>query len=117
MSVLDVASGPGTVARIAAAAVGSDGRVVASDISSAMLAVAAATASGVDATPVEIVECSATDLKLADATFEMVLCQQGLQFFGDRPSAVREIHRVLRFGGVALVSTCAAERPLVPMAV
>ena len=40
-SVLDVATGPGTVARLAASALGPDGRVVASDISAAMLAVAA----------------------------------------------------------------------------
>src|ERR1700684_3975599 len=39
-SVLDVASGLGPVARLAAAAVGSAGRVVASDISEAMLALA-----------------------------------------------------------------------------
>jgi SAM-dependent methyltransferase len=38
--VLDVASGPGTVARLAGAVVCPDGRVVASDISPAMLAVA-----------------------------------------------------------------------------
>ena len=39
-SVLDVASGLGPVARLAAKAAGSGGRVVASDISAAMLAVA-----------------------------------------------------------------------------
>jgi ubiquinone/menaquinone biosynthesis C-methylase UbiE len=37
-SVLDVASGLGPVARLAAQAAGPDGRVVASDISAAMLA-------------------------------------------------------------------------------
>jgi ubiquinone/menaquinone biosynthesis C-methylase UbiE len=40
-SVLDVASGLGPVARLAAAALGPDGRVVASDISAPMLALAA----------------------------------------------------------------------------
>jgi ubiquinone/menaquinone biosynthesis C-methylase UbiE len=40
--VLDVASGLGPVARLAAAAAGPAGRVVASDISAAMLAAAAA---------------------------------------------------------------------------
>jgi SAM-dependent methyltransferase len=34
-----------------------------------------------------------------DATFDLVLCQQGLQFFPDRPAALREMHRVLRPGG------------------
>src|SRR5271170_6488104 len=41
-SVLDVASGPGPVARLAATAVGPGGGVVASDISEPMLALAAA---------------------------------------------------------------------------
>jgi len=41
-SVLDVASGLGPVARLAASAVGPAGRVVAGDISAAMLAAAAA---------------------------------------------------------------------------
>jgi ubiquinone/menaquinone biosynthesis C-methylase UbiE len=39
-TVLDVACGPGTVARVLAARVGSSGRVVACDLSDAMLAIA-----------------------------------------------------------------------------
>jgi ubiquinone/menaquinone biosynthesis C-methylase UbiE len=40
-----------------------------------------------------------------------VLCQHGLQFFPDRPGALSEMHRVREPGGVAVVSTWAAERP------
>jgi len=113
-SVLDVASGLGPVARLSAAAVGARGRVVASDISAAMLAHAAVQhddpASSV--APVEFLECSASASKADADSFDAVLCQQGLQFFPDRVAAAREMRRVARPDGVVLVSTWAAERPL-----
>jgi ubiquinone/menaquinone biosynthesis C-methylase UbiE len=112
LSVLDVASGPGTVARLAAALVGEAGRVVASDISASMIALAAAKPDEPGSAKVEYVECSADDLDVADAGFHLVLCQQGLQFFPNRLGAVREMHRVLAPGGAAYLSTWAAEAPL-----
>jgi SAM-dependent methyltransferase len=39
-----------------------------------------------------------------DATFNVGLCQLGLQFFPDRPQALREMRRVLVPGGRMLVS-------------
>lgn len=38
---------------------------------------------------------------MPDAAFDLVYCQQGLQFFTDRPGALREMHRVLTPGGRA----------------
>ncbi|TMJ96844.1 MAG: methyltransferase domain-containing protein, partial [Alphaproteobacteria bacterium] len=38
-------------------------------------------------------------LAVPTGTFDAVLCQQGLQFFPDRPSALREMRRVLRPSG------------------
>jgi SAM-dependent methyltransferase len=111
-SALDVATGPGTVARLIASEIGDAGSCVASDISPAMLALAAAKPAGTGSAPIEYLECSATALACADESFEVVLCQQGLQFMPDRLAAMREIHRVLVPGGVACVSTWAAERPL-----
>ncbi len=112
ISVLDVASGPGVVARLAAAEVGDQGRVVASDISAGMLAIAAAKIAEPGSAPIEYVECSATALDTVDGSFQLVLCQHGLQFFPDRPGALKEMHRVLEPRGVGVVSTWAAERPL-----
>ncbi|MGO9319262.1 MAG: class I SAM-dependent methyltransferase [Solirubrobacteraceae bacterium] len=111
-SVLDVACGPGTVAHLAATQVGEAGRVVASDISAAMLAVAAAKPAQPGSAPIEYLECPVTALETADASFPLVFCQHGLQFFADRLSALGEIHRSLEPGGVVLVSTWAAEYPL-----
>src|SRR5580693_930046 len=56
-SVLDVASGLGPVARLAAAAAGPAGRVVASDISAAMLDAAGARPVAPGWAPIEYLEC------------------------------------------------------------
>lgn len=111
-SVLDGASGLGPVARLAAAAVGPDGRVVASDISGPMLARAAAKGSEPGWAPIEYRECSASALDAPDDSFDVVLCQQGLQFFPDRHGALVEMLRVTRPAGLVAVSTWAAEHPL-----
>jgi SAM-dependent methyltransferase len=111
-AVLDVATGPGSVARIAAAAAGPDGSVVAGDISPAMLSVAGARAPEPDAAPISLLECPADRIEAADGSFDRVLCQQGFQFFPDRPAALREFHRVLRTGGSVAIAVWAAERPL-----
>src|SRR5262249_36175004 len=50
------------------------------------------------------VECSAMAMDVPDATFDVVLCQQGLQFFPDKPAALREMHRVLVPGGRVVLS-------------
>jgi len=36
---------------------------------------------------------------LADASFDVVLCQHGLQFFADKALAMQEMRRVLVHGG------------------
>jgi ubiquinone/menaquinone biosynthesis C-methylase UbiE len=96
--VLDVACGTGVVARLAAARVGSGGRVVGLDVNAAMLAVARSLPA-VEGSPTEWLESSALEIPLPDATFDVVLCQQGLQQFPDRPAALREMRRVLAGGG------------------
>jgi ubiquinone/menaquinone biosynthesis C-methylase UbiE len=98
MHVLDVACGTGVVSRLAAERVGSAGRVVGSDINAAMLSVARQLAPVGGAT-VEWLEASALEIPLPDAAFDFVLCQHGLQQFPDRPTALREMRRVLVPGG------------------
>jgi ubiquinone/menaquinone biosynthesis C-methylase UbiE len=96
--VLDVACGTGVVARIAAERVGADGRVVAIDLNPEMIAVARSLPAPAGA-PIEWLERSALDLRLEDAAFDVVLCQQGVQFFPDKVRALQEMRRVLRKGG------------------
>jgi ubiquinone/menaquinone biosynthesis C-methylase UbiE len=95
---LDVACGTGVVARIAAQRVGPRGRVVGVDLNPGMIAVARSLPAPVGA-PIEWLERSAVDLLLPDASFDVVLCQQGLQFFPDKLVALREMRRVLVHGG------------------
>jgi SAM-dependent methyltransferase len=83
--VLDLASGTGSVARHLAPMVGTEGRVVAVDLNPTMLTAGRATAA-----PIQWLEGNAVHLDLPDAAFDLVLCQQGLQF-----AAVREMRRVL----------------------
>ena len=92
--VLDLACGTGAVARLAAARLGASGRCVGLDADPAMLAVAAKVCPSVT-----LAEGSATALPFPDRSFDLVLCQQGLQFFVDRAAALAEAHRVLRAGG------------------
>ncbi len=89
-SVLDVACGTGVVVRRLAER-GHVGRLVGIDLNEAMLAVARTRSD-----EVEWIEGSALDLPFATRSFDVVVCQLGLQFFPDRPQALREMARVLR---------------------
>jgi ubiquinone/menaquinone biosynthesis C-methylase UbiE len=97
--VLDVATGPGTVARLAAKRIGSGGRVVATDISRPMLDVANSKPSLPDSAPITYIESPAAPLGVESAAFDFVVCQQGLQFFPDRLAALSEMRRALKPGG------------------
>jgi SAM-dependent methyltransferase len=113
-TVLDVACGTGVVARLAARRVGLTGRVVATDISAAMVATARAHNADPDAAAIEWVHAPATNLGVPDDEFGVVLCQQGLPFFTDRIGALREMRRVVRADGIVGLAVWAAERPLFP---
>jgi ubiquinone/menaquinone biosynthesis C-methylase UbiE len=95
--VLDLACGTGVVARRLAARVGAAGAVTGVDINEQMLAFAASAIEG--RAPVAWHTADAARLPLADAAFDLVCCQQGLQFFSDQAGALREAHRVLVPGG------------------
>jgi ubiquinone/menaquinone biosynthesis C-methylase UbiE len=103
--VLDLACGTGIVARHAARRVGADGEVTAVDVNPGMLAVARAAAAS-EPTTVRFEHASAEDLPLPDASVDVACCQQGLQFFGDRPAALAQLHRVLVPGGRLGLSLC-----------
>jgi SAM-dependent methyltransferase len=95
--VLDVACGTGVVARLASQQVGATGVVAGLDVNPGMLAVArSVTPPGM---PIEWHEASAEAMPLQDASFDVVLCQMGLQFMPDKHAALREMRRVLVRGG------------------
>lgn len=104
--VLDIACGTGAAARAAARAVGSEGKVVGLDGDPNMLVVARRLPS--PGAPLEWQEGNAQALPFAPGSFDVVLCQQGLQFFPDKPGALREMHRVLVTDGRLGISVSAA---------
>jgi ubiquinone/menaquinone biosynthesis C-methylase UbiE len=99
--ILDLACGTGIVARVAKQRLGDSGHVVGVDLSPGMLAVARAVAPGIDWR-----EGDASALPLHDEErFDVVVCQQGLQFFPDKPAAVAQMRRALAQGGRLAVAT------------
>jgi SAM-dependent methyltransferase len=101
--VLDLACGSGAVALLAARCVGSGGRVCGLDRNPEMLGCATARSREAHLA-IDWRLGSAESLPFDDASFDVVLCQQGFQFFADRGSAVREVARVLRPGGRVLAT-------------
>ena len=108
--VLDLACGTGVVTRLAAPEVGPTGQVTGLDINAVMLDVARSLPPSPGAS-IRWVEGSAVAMDFPDTSFDVVLCQQGLQFFPDKPAAVREMHRVLAPGGRVVLSVWKSPGP------
>ena len=99
---LDVACGTGVVTRLVANKIGSAGQVVGFDLNAGMLA--RARASRETAAAIEWRLGNASDMPFADATFDCVICQHGLQFIPNKAAAVSEMHRVLADRGRIVIS-------------
>ncbi len=99
--VLDVACGTGIVARLARQRLGDSGQVVGVDASPPMLEMARSVDPRVDW---RVGDAGALPLQDGDQ-FDVVLCQQGLQFFPDKPAAAREMFLALADGGRLALST------------
>jgi ubiquinone/menaquinone biosynthesis C-methylase UbiE len=107
--VLDVATGTGIVAREVAPLVHPGSSVTGLDANPAMLTVADSIPVPSGA-PITWTEGDAESLPFSDASFDLVLCQQGLQFFPNREVALREMHRVLADGGrVGIATWCSMD--------
>ena len=96
--LLDVAFGTGPVARQAGPYVGLTGRVVGLDLNAGMLEVAR-NMPAPEGIRVEWRQGDATALPFENASFDVVCCNQGLQFFPDRAKSLSEMLRVLSPAG------------------
>jgi ubiquinone/menaquinone biosynthesis C-methylase UbiE len=99
-AVLEVAPGPGYLAiEVAKLA---DFQVTGLDISRTMVQIARehAAAAGV---PVDFEHGDATAMPFADGSFDLIVCQAAFKNFRRPVSALDEMHRVLRSGGVAVI--------------
>jgi ubiquinone/menaquinone biosynthesis C-methylase UbiE len=99
--VLDIACGTGIVARLAKQRLGASGTVVGVDLNPQMLSVAGRVAPNIDWR-----QGDAGALPLGQGEqFNVILCQQGFQFFPDQAAAARQMFGVLAAGGRVGVST------------
>jgi SAM-dependent methyltransferase len=98
-SLLDLATGPGTVARLASSRLGPSGYVLGTDLSEAMLAIAEAKGAVPGGSHIEYRRSPAVPLDAPPGAFDVVCCQQGFQFFPDRPGAALEMRNAIRSGG------------------
>ena len=103
-SVLDVAAGPGSLAFLAARRAA---QVVAVDFADGMVEQIRVRSAQTGASNVEAMVMDAQSLDFPDASFDAAFCMFGFMFFPDRARAFRELCRVLRPGGRALVATWA----------
>jgi SAM-dependent methyltransferase len=97
--VLELAAGPGGVGIAAAELVGPVGEVVLSDIAPEMTAIARTRAEERGLTNVVARELDLEQLDEPDASFDLVLCREGIMLVADPARAAGEIGRVLRPGG------------------
>ena len=100
MEVLDLASGTGDPA-ITIAGLVEDGHVTASDLSPAMLEACTEHAREAGLTNLTCQQADAESLPFADDSFDRVTSRLGIMYFVDVQTALAEIMRVLKPGGVA----------------
>jgi ubiquinone/menaquinone biosynthesis C-methylase UbiE len=102
--VLDLATGSGIFAQLVAGQVGPSGFVLGVDNSNAMLVLAKKRCA--DLTPeVKFIVSPAHSLEISSDSIDIVVCQQGFQFFPHKDAAAQEMYRVLCAGGKFIIAT------------
>lgn len=109
-TVLDVGAGTGMATRPAARRSGPGGRVLAVDVSPAMLAALRTAPSGPGAAPIAAIRADASQLPLPDRSVDTVIASAVLLYLPVL-TALTEWFRVLRPGGSVGCSTMAAGHP------
>lgn len=99
--VLDVAAGSGDQTLAIAQQVGARGHVLATDLSSSLVALARDNAVRAGLTQVETRVADGEELGVPEASFDAAVCRLGLMFFPNPLQGLREMHRALRPGGAA----------------
>jgi ubiquinone/menaquinone biosynthesis C-methylase UbiE len=97
--VLDIATGIGEPALLAASRVGTAGLVVATDLSSQMLEIARERANTLGLTNVEFIESDVEGLNFPDGSFDAILCRWGVTSLPNPSNTLVAIRRMLTPSG------------------
>ncbi|HTD76159.1 MAG TPA: class I SAM-dependent methyltransferase [Chloroflexota bacterium] len=98
MRVLDLAAGSGDQSLLAARIVGPAGSVLATDISSSMLAAAEEAADEAGLANIETLVADASTIDLPEGGFDAAICRFGLMFLPDLQAALVRVQRALKPG-------------------
>lgn len=110
-TVLDLACGTGLVTFPLAEAIGSDGRLVATDISEKMIEELECVAHAIRISNIEAMRADGETFDMfEDNTFDLVTCALGLMYFPDPMTTFKQSMRVLKPGGRAVFAVWGARK-------
>lgn len=110
--VLDVGCGAGMDTLLAALQVGSEGQIVAVDMTEAMLKKTSAGAAALGLSQVDTRLGYAEDLPIEDASVDVVISNGVINLCPDKVAVMREIARVLRPGGRIQIADIVVHLPI-----
>jgi ubiquinone/menaquinone biosynthesis C-methylase UbiE len=102
--IIDIACGTGLVSFPAAELAGENGFVMANDISDKMVEMGAAIAKEKNLSNISFQRMDAEELEVEDNSYNIALCALGLMYFPDPLKAIKEMYRLLKPGGHAVVA-------------